>query len=725
MKQLLKTHFGHDEFRPLQEEIITQILDKKDAFVLMPTGGGKSLCYQLPALKLEGVTLVISPLISLMKDQVDALKMSGVSAEFINSSLSYQEIEAIMKQAQAGKIKLLYLAPERLALGSFQSFLQTLDVSLLAIDEAHCISEWGHDFRPDYRNLKALRKQFSHVPTVALTATATPKVQDDIIEQLSLSKHQKYISSFNRDNLTFRVLRKKGAFDKLLDLLSKYKGESVIIYCFSRRETEDIATSLSDEGYQALPYHAGLNDQTRKRHQDLFIKDEVPIIVATIAFGMGIDKPDVRLVVHYTFPKNLEGYYQEVGRAGRDGLPSECVLLYSFGDKMKHQFFLNDMQDLQEKANAERKLQQVIDFCEQKTCRRQSLLKYFGEDFSIDLEKGCQACDACLITKKSFDATIVTQKILSGVLRTDSRFGKNYVIDVLKGSRGEQLVRNGHDRLSVYGIVKDYTKDELRDIVNSLLQLGFLKSSEGQYPTLSLDSQGVLFLKNKDTLKLDKTPEHLLDQSERSRKASLEYDVELFSWLRELRKQLADQAEVPPFVIFSDVSLQAMAYYLPHTKEDFIKIEGVGDKKLEAFGQDFMSVIIDYAGKKGLKPKEIPSSRRGQKRKTGQAKRKIRNGGARYQKTKELVKQKTPLEKIAKAQGVKEGTIIEHFDKLITAQEKLDLSYLKPFPERYKAIVAAFGECGDEFLKPVFDFLQEKYSYDEIRLVRVIMKAEN
>ena len=360
MLNLLKTHFGFERFLPLQEEIIRGVLAKQDALVLMPTGGGKSLCFQLPALMLPGLTLVISPLIALMKDQVDALQANGLPAEFINSTLSYAEIAQIQRQAQAGKIKILYVAPERLAVSEFQHFLQQITVSLIAIDESHCISEWGHDFRPDYRNLKTLRQIFPEVPVMALTATATQKVREDIIGQLSLEQAQIFISSFNRPNLSYAVLPKKDAYEQLLELLREHRQDSAIIYCFSRKDTERLAADLRREGFKARPYHAGLESGQRRTNQEKFIRDEMQIIVATIAFGMGIDKPDVRLVIHYSLPKSIEGYYQETGRAGRDGLPSRCVLFYSYADSIKQQYFIRQMENEAERQNAYRKLEQMV-----------------------------------------------------------------------------------------------------------------------------------------------------------------------------------------------------------------------------------------------------------------------------------------------------------------------------------------------------------------------------
>ena len=407
MLTILKTHFGFDQFRPLQEEIIGCVMAQRDAFVLMPTGGGKSLCYQLPALMLPGVTLVMSPLIALMKDQVDALKATGIPAEFINSTLTRVEIDRIQAEALRGKIKILYAAPERLAMPEFQSFLEKITVSLIAIDESHCISEWGHDFRPDYRNLHLLRTRFPEVPAMALTATATRKVREDIIYQLSLDKAQTFISSFNRPNLSYAVLPKKDSYGQLVDLLREGQNESAIIYCFSRKDTEHLAADLRQEGFEALAYHAGLESEARRTNQEKFIRDEAHIIVATIAFGMGIDKPDVRLVIHYHLPKSIEGYYQETGRAGRDGLPSRCILFFSYADSIKQQYFIRQIEDEAERKNAYRKLDQMVEYCETATCRRAHLLAYFGEDYPPE---PCGGCDVCFSPREEFDATIISQK---------------------------------------------------------------------------------------------------------------------------------------------------------------------------------------------------------------------------------------------------------------------------------------------------------------------------
>jgi ATP-dependent DNA helicase RecQ len=712
MHTLLKKYFGYDDFRPLQAEIIENVMAGNDAFVLMPTGGGKSLCYQLPALKFPGLTLVISPLIALMKDQVDALQANGVKAEFINSSLTSQQIDAICERTRKQDVKILYLAPERFALASFKKFLADLDISLIAIDEAHCISEWGHVFRPDYRNLSELKKLFPTVPVIALTATATARVREDIIRQLNLQKAKLYISSFNRENLNLSVIDKKQAFGKLVKLLGKYKNESVIIYCFSRKETEELVENLRLNGFKARAYHAGLEQAERKASQELFIKDQIDIIVATIAFGMGIDKPDVRLVVHYTFPKTLEGYYQEIGRAGRDGLSSECVLFYTYADRRKHQFFIDEMQDSDQQALAEAKLSEVLNYCELTSCRKKYLLKYFGEELPGD---GCNACDLCQEEREMFDATEIAKKIMSAVARTGGRFGKNYVIDVLLGHRNQKVLINRHEELSVFGIVKDYKEDELGQLVNQLVNRGYLCKSEGKFPMVGLTKQGVGFLQGDMKLELPK-PRATVEVKKSGKPGKLEFNSELFEILRALRRELAEEANVPPFVIFGDASLQEMAYYLPQDTESFGRISGVGTKKLEQFGTTFVGAIKSFASEHELKPVVKP----------GKAKEEVEikttSRSSFYLKTKELLQKKIPISRIAKNQNLAPGTVINHIEKIIDAGEPLDLEYLKLPHDRFKAMKAAFDKCGDEKLKPVFEYLKGKYTYDELKLVRVLLR---
>ena len=592
MKTLLKKYFGYDTFRPLQEEIISNVERGRDSFVLMPTGGGKSLCYQLPALKFSGLTLVISPLIALMKDQVDALKGNGIQAEFINSSLNAGEIEKIQTRAKNKELKILYLAPERFAQLEFQDFLQCLEISLIAIDEAHCISEWGHDFRPDYRNLRKLKKIFPAVPVIALTATATEKVREDILTHLNLQKAQVFISSFNRENLQLSVIEKKQAFPKLVKLLQKYKNDSVIIYCFSRKETEKIAMDLKLNGFNARAYHAGLAPEKRKSVQDAFIKDKTNIIVATIAFGMGIDKPDVRLVVHYTFPKTLEGYYQEIGRAGRDGLPSECVMFYTYADTRKHEFFINQIEDNDLREHSREKLYEVINYCDLQSCRKKYILKYFSEELESD---NCGACDCCTSEKEMFDATEISKKIMSAIFRTESRFGKKYIIDILLGKKNQRIKENAHDKLSVYGIVQDFSENGLNQIISQLLNLNYLAKSPDQYQTIAISQKGAQFLQGNNLLELVK-PKMDIDSvvEKKVPKGDLKYNEELFAILREARLELAKNANVPPFIIFGDVSLREMAAYFPHDNKTFSQITGVGTRKLEQYGKIFLEIINDF-----------------------------------------------------------------------------------------------------------------------------------
>lgn len=714
LSTLLKKHFGYDGFRPLQEEIISHVINGKDALVLMPTGGGKSLCFQLPALYFDGLTIIISPLISLMKDQVDALVANGIASAFINSSLDSDEIEQIMFQARNRELKMLYLAPERLASDQFKNFIQTLNVSLIAIDEAHCISEWGHDFRPEYRNLRFFREYFPNVPLVALTATATKRVRMDIIEQLGIREKKIFLASFNRPNLTYFVYPKNDSFGQLLTLLQKYKNQPAIIYCFSRKNTETLAERLSDEGFRALPYHAGIDAERRKSTQEKFIRDEVSIIVATIAFGMGIDKPDVRLVVHYHLPKSIEGYYQETGRAGRDGLPSECVLLYSHGDTKKHIYFINDIEDEAEKSHAFLKLRQVTEYCELGSCRRKYLLEYFEEENHAE---NCKNCDCCLASEETFDATEITQKILSAVLRTGQRFGANHIIDILRGSRSSAVASRQHDALSVFGIVKNYDKLELKGIIQALVFKKILQKSMGEYPTIALTQEGMSFIKEGKRIflpKLAKNIKYIKDARAREKK----YNAELFEKLRVLRKQIADAKNVPPFIIFGDVSLREMALYYPQSHKSFGAISGVGEKKLEQYGSLFINVIQEFA-KDNAKIDSTPDTpfKRASSRQSYALSRK-----STFQETEKLLKQKLSLAELARRRGLSQSTIVFHIEKLFEMNKNIDIEYLRPAKDSFEKIKKAFKKANTDMLSPVSKILGADYSYDEIRIARIFLK---
>ena len=671
LRSLLKTHFGFDSFLPMQEEIATHALSGRDGLVLMPTGGGKSLCYQLPALALDGVTIVVSPLIALMKDQVDGLKANGVPAEFLNSTLTHAEAGRVRSRAIAGELKVLYIAPERLAAPGFPEFMGALNVGLLAVDEAHCISEWGHDFRPDYRNLKALRDGRDGVPMLALTATATPRVRDDIVRQLELREPRTFLASFNRPNLVYRVEPKNRSFDRLLSLLQSHSGESAIVYCFSRKETERIAGDLRANGINALPYHAGLDDAVRGETQEQFIRDRVQVIAATIAFGMGIDKPDVRLIVHNTFPKTIEGYYQETGRAGRDGLPSECVLFYSYGDKRNHDYFINRIEDASERQKAELKLRQVIDFCQSAVCRRRSILPYFGEQWS---EGNCGACDVCLAGDDQADATVIAQKILSAVIRTGERFGAGYVIDVLRGSRSSKVIERSHDQLSVHGIARDHSVEDLRHFIAQLTARGLLAHGSSDYPTYRVTGAGRELLRNRESLSLARPKSPQSSRADGPRE-DIEYDSSLFQKLRELRRRIADEKGVPPYVVFGDRPLQQMARYYPQSRDSFLSISGVGEAKLEQYGEGFLQVICEYAKQRELHELPIPQ----------EARRERRSARALSQtciQTRDLLSQGLSIEEVAGQRGIARTTVIGHMERLAESDEGFDISESLPPLER-------------------------------------------
>ncbi len=715
MLEQLKAYFGFDRFLPLQKEIITKVLAKRDTLVLMPTGGGKSLCYQLPALRFKGLTLVVSPLIALMKDQVDGLLANGVPAGLLNSTLTAQEANQVQDQARQGKIKILYVAPERLAISGFQRFLQSLDVSLIAIDEAHCISEWGHDFRPDYRNLKSLRKDFPGVPVIALTATATEPVREDIVNQLALDKPEIFISSFNRPNLTYTIQPKTEPLGSLLHLLEKHQGGSAIIYRFSRKATEETALELSERGFSALPYHAGLERDLRRETQEKFIRDQVQIVVATIAFGMGIDKPDVRLVVHYDLPKTVEGYYQETGRAGRDGLPSDCVLFYSYGDRSKQEYFISQIEDHDEREKAHTKLEQVLALCDLQTCRRAYLMEYLGESWP---ETDCGGCDICLLPREEFDATEIAQKILSAAVRTGERFGVNYLVDVLRGSANKAVRTKGHHELPVFGISRDVDADELKEMVRSLVTNGLLAQNGGDYPTLSVSQKGRKFLNDREKLTLTR-----LKQTTPVQKTALAgdretaYNTKLFDELAALRLEIATDREVPAYQIFGNKSLQQMAFHMPQNEVEFSKISGVGDAKLRDFSERFLEVINEYMQANGqpVAVNPVPVSA---------PKKRVRGISMSIRETKDLVAQGLSFEEVAEQRGISETTIRSHLERFIQEGGQIDLGHLMPTEDRRVKIESAFKEMGEARLTPVREFLGDDYTWDELAVVRMDMRQQ-
>lgn len=701
---LLQKYFGYKAFRPLQPEIITTVLQKQDSFVLMPTGGGKSLCYQLPALLLDGLTLVISPLIALMKDQVDGLRANGIKAAFLNSSLTPAESRQVVQQAMRNEIKILYLAPERIMTPNFLPLLDQLKISLVAIDEAHCISEWGHDFRPEYRQLKIFKEKFPYLPIIALTATAIPAVQRDIIDHLKLNQPKCFQASFNRENLHYQVLSKSDhAYDEVLAFLQNHKQDSGIIYCQSRRTTENLANSLRAEGYRALPYHAGLENGLRAETQEKFIRDNCDIIVATIAFGMGIDKPNVRYVIHFDLPRNLESYYQETGRAGRDGLKSDCILFYGFQDRRIIEHFIKQKTDPKEQQIAYEKLGQIIRYCKSAICRRKVLLNYFGEAYTA---ANCGACDVCTAKQETIDATIAAQKFLSTVARLKQPFGMNYIIGILTGVANKRILENGHQHLSTYGIGMEFSRNQWQVLAHQLIEQGLLAQDSGQYPVLRLTpaSREVLFNQKSVTVSMpSEKPIFSLAQEQ-------DYDSRLFQELRDLRKILADKKSVPPYIIFSDAALKEMASKYPQSAEEFINISGVGQSKLRSFGTVFINKIRSYCQSHGVRePANYHYKARPADRKKG----------ATYMETFELLKKGLSLAAIAQQRSLTIATVTRHLEALILAGEGISITHLVP-KDRQSQIIRAIRDRGPSSLSRLKEVLGDDFSWEEIRLVRAV-----
>lgn len=589
---ILKSVFGYSEFRPLQEDCIDAVLNKRDTMLLMPTGGGKSICYQIPALMFDGLTVVISPLISLMKDQVNQLKALGVEAELLNSSLTYEEYTINKERIVSGVTKLLFCAPETLFKEEILDMLSSLQVDCITIDEAHCISEWGHDFRPEYRRIKDIRGLFPDAVYLAVTATATKGVQQDIITNLNLKNPLQLVASFNRDNLFYEVIPRNRGTDQIIDFLAKFKDQSGIIYCFSRKQVETLTKDLKHFGFKALAYHAGLSDQVRHKNQEAFIRDDVPIMVATIAFGMGINKPNVRFVIHHDLPKNIESYYQETGRAGRDGLPAHCLLLFSSGDGAKIRYFIDQKTDAAQKRVAINHLNTIIAFAQTHQCRRIPLITYFGENYKV---QDCGQCDNCVNEKIPLsNVTVEAIKFLQCVSDTGERFGALHLINILRGSRIEKILHNNHDSCATFGAGKDLTVIQWQHLVAQFLAEDLLNKSE-EYSVLSLTPNALEVLSGRrlvkgHTLQTKALPTKIGVQRSFG-ESDVDPDAALFEKLRVLRKRLADQKGVPPYVIFSDKSLLDMCKRKPRTKVQFAQVFGVGDQKLQMYCDMFLEVI--------------------------------------------------------------------------------------------------------------------------------------
>ena len=718
LETALKHHFGYDQFRPGQRPVIEAVLKNQDALVIMPTGGGKSLCYQLPALLKLGVMVVVSPLIALMQDQVDSLTDNGVAATCLNSSLDYNTIRQREAELLAGHVKLLYVSPERLMSAGFfgllERLIQTVGVSGFAIDEAHCVSEWGHDFRPEYRQLSVLREKFSQIEVMGLTATATERVRQDIVQQLRLRDPLIQVSSFNRPNLFYEV-RPKGR-DGYGDLLRQVKQTqgSGIIYCLSRKRVDELAQRLTADGESILPYHAGLADDTRRDNQTRFIRDDVRLMVATVAFGMGINKPDVRFVIHYDIPRNIEGYYQESGRAGRDGEAAHCTLYLAYGDVATADYLIGQKPDADEQRIARQQLRQMVDYAEATVCRRRVQLSYFGEL----LEGLCHHCDNCTNPPPVEDWTLEAQKFLSCVARCQERFGMAHIIDVLRGSKKQKVMDLRHDQLSTHGIGKDRSVDEWRLLGRSLLHQRLVDETTDGYPVLKLNAASWQVLRKQIAVAVAVPKDFAPGPAAASTLDDTPEVAQLLTVLKALRKTLADQQSVPPYVVFPESALRQMAQTRPQTLEAFSQVSGVGSRKLAQYGEVFTDAIRQFCADYGLESDPGAAGRRDRP-----LRERRQTTGDTHRHTLELHRQGLSMAEIADQRGLKSSTIANHLEQLIRQGEAVEVDNLVAV-DRQHTIVAVLTKLENASLTDIRDRLNPTYSYEEIRLVRAAWQRE-
>jgi ATP-dependent DNA helicase RecQ len=718
LKTQLKEIFGYDSFRGNQEIVIKNILARKNTFVIMPTGAGKSLCYQLPAMVQDGLSIVISPLIALMKNQVDSLNAYGIQARFLNSTLSKAETTRLKKDCAAGTVKLLYVAPESLNKEENIAFLQKVNVSFVAIDEAHCISEWGHDFRPEYRKIKSMIGQLGNMPVIALTATATPKVQLDIQKNLQMEEADVFISSFNRKNLYYEVRPKKETKKQLIRFLKEHKGKSGIIYCLSRKKVEEIAQLLNVNGFKAAPYHAGLDADVRVKNQDDFLNEEVDIICATIAFGMGIDKPDVRFVVHYDVPKSLEGYYQETGRGGRDGLEGLCLMFYSHNDLSKLEKFNKD-KSVQERENARILLQEMEFYSESPVCRRRQLLHYFGEEYK---EANCGMCDNCVHPRERFDGTEYVRIFLEATKQTTERFGLNHIVNVIRGIEDEYVKSYAHFDLPIYGKGGEEENDFWKSVGRQALIYQYLEKDIENIGVLKLTEKGRKFLAKPHPIELARDHDFTTNiddeevSSDKTPAPSKSYDAKLFEMLKALRKRMAKELELPPYVIFQDPSLEEMATIYPTTKDELASVNGVGMGKVNKFGKEFLEVIQKY-----VDDNEIET-----------ANDIVVKSSVNKSKTKifiiQQIDRKIDLEEIAESKGMPFGELLNEIENICFSGTKLNLDYYIDNvldAEKQDTIYDYFLNSETDSIEDALsDDAMADFSEEDVRLMRIKFLSE-
>lgn len=719
LKLKLKEIFGYSQFRGNQETVIRNILNGRNTFVIMPTGAGKSLCYQLPAMIKDGLAIVISPLIALMKNQVDQLNAYGINARFLNSTLSKGEITRLKKDCVTGIVKLLYVAPESLNKEENIEFLQKVKVSFVAIDEAHCISEWGHDFRPEYRKIKTMIAQLGDMNVIALTATATPKVQLDIQKNLQMEEADVFISSFNRKNLFYEVRPKKETKKQLIRFLKEHKGKSGIVYCLSRKKVEEIAELINVNGFKAAPYHAGLDPDVRMKNQDDFLNEEVDIIVATIAFGMGIDKPDVRFVVHYDVPKSLEGYYQETGRSGRDGLEGHCLMFYSHNDLNKLEKFNKD-KAVQERENARVLLQEMEFYAESPVCRRKQLLHYFGEEYKQD---NCGSCDNCVNPRERFDGTEYVKLVLEAVKQTNERFNLNHLVNVIRGTEDEYVKSYGHFDLPIFGKGDQQDADFWKSVIRQALIYQYLEKDIDNVGVLKISKKGTEFLKRPHPIELARDHDFTTDvedeeSSERVVVNSKSYDEKLFEMLKALRKKVAKEKDLPPYVIFQDPSLEEMATTYPTTKEELASVNGVGMGKVNKFGKEFLDLIQTYVEENDIETASdivVKSS-------VNKSKIKIF--------IIQQIDRKVELDEIADSKNISFDELLTEIENICYSGTKLNLDYYIDSvldEDKQQQIYDYFLESETDSIEDAVDALKDEdsdFTEDNLRLMRVKFLSE-